>query len=85
MDKINENNIIALKDMFAVLSPLKVAIESVNTKEAILQSCEKIGISLTEEQSELSLKFRDVLLKRINERRRKPMVLLLILSPRISA
>lgn len=81
IDKICEANISILKDMLAVLSPLKVAVEALSRRDATILTCETIVIfllnKLAEVHSELSIKTQKVLLKRVNERRNKPMVSLL--------
>ena len=77
-NKICEANITTLKDMLAVLSPLKVAVEALSRKDATILTCETIVTfllnKLTEVNSCLSIKFREILVKRINERRNKQMV-----------
>lgn len=82
IEKVQENNLVILKDMLDVLSPLKAAVEALSRKDATLLSCETIVLflinKLTERNSALSLNFKEVLLKRISQRRHKPMVSLLM-------
>ena len=89
IDKICEINITTLKNMLVVLAPLKVAVLALSRKDATLLTCETIVIfllnKLAEEESELSIKFIEVLLKRINERRNKPMVSILRFLHNLSA